>query len=101
MRENIELLNSKKKKKLSNEDLSYFQWELRSFKDVSGKLLVDYPMSGFRNKTVLKSRMTALDCILSNITNGPELIIPNFSKIRADELGFSRQVLIVTPISSW
>ncbi len=88
--------NTKKKKKLSNEKLPYLQWELRSFEGVAEALLKDYPMSWPRNSLTKKARLEALDCLLVNITNGQDLIIPNFSRIRTEEHGFSRAVFLDT-----
>jgi hypothetical protein len=86
--------SSKKKKQLSNDSLPYLQWELRSINGYAQSLIRDYPLSGHRNKTILAARLLALDCILSNQQNGLELIIPNFSRIRAEELGFSRSIFL-------
>ncbi len=85
---------SKRKKKLSNEKLPHFQWELRSFQSWAEKLLNDYQMSGPRNKNILNARLAAVDCILANMKNGRELIIPNFARISADEVDFSRSVFL-------
>ncbi|NTV51282.1 MAG: hypothetical protein HGA69_00395 [Desulfobulbaceae bacterium] len=53
-------------------------------------LLKDYPMSGPRNTTIRQARLVAIDCILANIKNGKDLIVPNFQRLSADDLGFSR-----------
>ena len=87
-------MKSRKKHRLSNERLPHFQWELRSYQGCVEKLLEDYPMSSPRNSVAGKSRLKALDCILANQRNGRELILPNFSKIKAEELGFSRSVFL-------
>jgi hypothetical protein len=90
----IKRVNPKKKKKLSREHLPHFQWELRSYQNRGEVLLKDYPMSGPRNSVVNAARLEALDVILCNITNGMSLIVPNFSRQKAEEHGFARSVFL-------
>ncbi|MGB3209480.1 MAG: hypothetical protein WBB19_02125 [Desulforhopalus sp.] len=58
------------------------------------KFLDNHPISGARNVTVKEARLAAVDCMLSNLRNGVTLIVPNYSKILAEDFGFSRQIFL-------
>lgn len=78
------------KTELSNEDLPYFQFGQRSYSGCAERLIEDYPKANIRNKVDREKFISAIDCVLSNVKNGRELIIPNFSRLSAEDIGFSR-----------
>ncbi|MFH0784023.1 MAG: hypothetical protein V2B20_18995 [Pseudomonadota bacterium] len=54
----------------------------------------DYPKANIRNRVDREKFISAIDCILSNIKSGRELIIRNFSRLNAEDIGFSRDIFL-------
>jgi hypothetical protein len=72
---------------------NYFRFGLRGNDDSAVLLLKVYPMEA-RNKNIETAQLAAANAILSNIPNGNTLIIPNFSKLKNEERGFSRKIFL-------
>jgi len=71
----------------------YFRFGLRGSWDAAIALLEDYPMAG-RNTSVYLVQLACVNAILSNIPNGNNLIIRNFSRLKHGDRGLSRKVFL-------
>ncbi|MFC1827097.1 hypothetical protein ACFLZQ_04110 [Thermodesulfobacteriota bacterium] len=71
----------------------YFKFGLQGNEDFAVSLLKDFPMEA-RNKVIASAQVAAVNALLSNIPNGSTLKIRNYSKLKNDDRGFSRQIFL-------
>lgn len=80
-------------KRSIKKNLNYFRFGLRGSWDSAVALLADYPMTA-RTENIEVAQLTAVNAILSNIPNGNQLIIRNFSKLKKDDRRLSRHIFL-------